>query len=69
MVNFRGFTIKNIDALDIKGNAAFKYRGYIISMSTIFSDNGVAFWPATNPDEYNDAETVEDAILKIDNLL
>lgn len=65
------FSIRSIDALCIKGSASFPYRGYTISMSTIFHMPSVAFWPRDCMDSsvFTEANSVEDAINAIDKLV
>ncbi len=69
-MNARGFEIRNIDALNIKAYASFKYRGYLVHMNTMTPDAPVSVTvPAGKHEDAFTAESVEDAILKIDNLL
>lgn len=61
--NYRGFCILNIDATPIKGSASFDYKGFTISMSTVFQPDVAVF----NDDQCHSVDTVEDAIAWVDN--
>ena len=65
------FRIRSIDALNIKANARFSYRGYTVSMSTIFTPATVAFWPrgCMESSVFTEADSVEDAINAINKLV
>lgn len=60
--------IVDITRKPVRAAASFTYRGYTISMSTIFNVSTVAFWPRGCVDSsvYTDANSVEDAIKAID---
>ncbi len=67
-MNHAGFYIKNIDAAYIRGSSAFNYRGYIVSMSTVFNPPGVAIMKQDDPSFFMEAGTVEGAINTINHI-
>ena len=67
-MNYAGFTIKDMNADEIRGSSAFNYRGYVVSMSTIFTPPGVAIMRHDDPSFFMDVATVEEAINVINSL-
>lgn len=67
-MNYAGFQICDVNADTIRGSAAFNYRGYVVSMSTIFTPPGVAIMRHDDPSFFMNATTVEEAINVINSL-
>lgn len=65
-LNFRGFNILNAGADPVKASAAFKYKDYLISMSTIFFPPSIAILNPKDNAFFMEVETVEHAIAWID---
>lgn len=67
-MNYAGFQIKDVGYEDIRGCAAFEYRGYIVSMSNIFNPPNVAILRADDKRVFIQVNTVEEAINAINSL-
>ena len=67
-MNRAGFQIKNVGYEDIRGCVTFKYRGYIVSMSSSYNPPNVAILRADDKRVFIQVKTVEDAINHINSL-
>lgn len=63
-LNRKGFGIMDVGASHVKAGAGFAYKGFIISMSTVFDNPDVAvFVDDANADLIYTAASVESAII------
>jgi len=70
-LNYKDFTILSFTTAETRSCAKFKYKGYIISMSTVFEPNIKIYSENLQGElhEHKDCESIELAIKFIDSLM